>query len=345
MSTRQNANRQIKFAKRPTGLAGPDNFEETVAPVRAPENGEVLVETLYVSVDPAMRVWLKEDPGYVPPVEIGDVMRSGSVGRIVESKADGFTPGDLVQMRGGWQTHPTIPATGLTKLDPALGSIEDWIGPLGGTGLTAYFGIKEIGAIQSGETVLVSGAAGAVGQMVGQIAKVEGCRVIGIAGGPEKCRFLQDELGFDGAVDYKDTDGTEAGLSAAVKAACPDGVDVYFDNVGGPTLDAALANMRLKGRIAICGRISQTAAEELYGIKNTGLLIGKRIRMQGFIVSDFISEFPAARRWISEKLRSGAIKQSLHVLDGLESAPQGLTMLFEGRNTGKLVVKVAESDA
>lgn len=334
----RNANRQLKLKSRPTGLAGPEHFEESVAPIRQPEEGEALVETVYLSVDPAMRVWLKEDPGYVPPVEIGAVMRAGGIGRVLESRIKGIEPGDFVQARLGWQSHPTLSAEGMHKVDLSLGSVEDWIGPLGTTALTGWFGMKEIGAIKPGETVLVSGAAGGVGQVAGQVARLERCRVIGIAGGPAKCAFITSELGFDAAIDYK----AEDDLEAAIAAACPDGIDVYFDNVGGPTLDAALANLRHKGRAVICGRISQTAAAELYGIKNLGTLIGKRARVEGFIVSDFQERYGEARQWLSEKLKSGALKQRLHILDGLEKAPEGLTMLFEGTTTGKLAVKVAD---
>lgn len=330
-------NRQLRLVARPTGAPGADHFEAIEKPARAPEDGELLLETLYASIDPAMRVWMNEDPGYVPPIPLGEVMRGGGICRVVESRAAGFEPGDVVSARPGWQSHPTLPATEVGKLDLGLGTIEDWAGPIGTTGLTAYFGIREVGAIKPGETVLVSGAAGAVGQMVGQIAKIEGCTVVGIAGGPEKCARLTDDLNFDAAIDYKATDD----LEAAIADACPNGVDVFFDNVGGEALDAALANLRLKGRAVICGRISQTSAEELYGIKNLGLLIGKRARVEGFIVSDYAEEFPEARRWISQRLREGELKQTLHVVEGLEHAPEALAMLFEGKNTGKLVVKVA----
>ncbi len=339
MTSERLTNHQIRLRARPTGAAGPEHFEATSEPARVPEDGEVLLETIYVSIDPAMRVWMNEDPGYVPPVGIGEVMRAGGVGRVVESRADGFEPGDIVSARAGWQSRPTLAGDELAKLDLALGSVEDWIGPIGTTGLTAYFGIREVGQIEAGETVLVSAASGAVGQMVGQIAKIEGCTVVGIAGGPEKCARLTDELNFEQAIDYK----ASPDLAAAIAAACPDGVDVFFDNVGGETLDAALANLRMHGRAVICGRISQTAAEEPYGIKNLGLLIGRRARVKGFIVSDFAAEFPEARRWISQRLREGELKQTLHVVEGLDRAPEALAMLFEGKNTGKLVVQVGSS--
>ena len=333
----RNANRQLRLKSRPEGLAGPDNFDEAVTPIRPPEANEALLETVYLSVDPAMRVWLKEDPGYVPPVEIGEVMRAGGIAKVVESRIDGIELGDHVMARLGWQSHPTLGPEGMHKIDPKLGSLEDWIGPLGTTALTAWFGMREIGRIAAGETALVSGAAGGVGQIAGQIARLDGCRVVGIAGGPEKCRFIEEELGYHAAIDYK----AVPDLNAAIAAACPDGVDVYFDNVGGPNLDAALGALRHGGRVVVCGRISQTAADELYGVKNVGMLIGKRARMQGFIVSDFQDRYDEARHWLSEKLKAGEIKQRLHVLDGLEKAPEGLTMLFEGTTTRKLVVRVA----
>lgn len=332
----QNANRQIRLKSRPTGIAGPEHFDERVEPLRLPEDGEVLVESVYLSIDPAMRVWIDENPGYVPPVQIGDVMRAGGIGRVLESRISGLEPGDYVQGRLGWQSHPTLTAAGTHKLDLSLGTVEDWIGPLGTSGLTAWFGIRAIGALSGEDRVLVSGAAGAVGQMAGQIAKLEGCEVVGIAGGDEKCAYLIDELKFDGAINYRE----ESDLSSAMGRCHPDGVDLYFDNVGGETLDAALQNLRHKGRVVLCGRISQTAEKTRYGIRHTGLLIGKRARMEGFIVSDFNDRYDEARQWISARLKAGELKQRLHAIDGLESAPQGLSMLFRGENSGKLVVRL-----
>ena len=324
---------------RPTGLAGPEHFATETDAVRAPAEGEALVETLYLSIDPAMRVWLNEDPGYVPPVAIGETMRAGGIGRVVQSAAPGLAAGDLVQGPFGWQTAATLPAAQLTKLDLSLGGPLDWIGPLGATGITAYFGLKDVGRAKPGETVLVSAASGAVGQMVGQIARLDGCRVIGIAGGVEKCAWLTGELGFDAAIDYKATPD----LAGAIAQACPKGVDVYFDNVGGPTLDAALANMAMRGRVVICGRISQTAAAgEIYGVRNLGVLIGKRVRIEGFVVFDFVSRYAEARAWISQRLKTGALKQRQHIVGGLENAPAALAMLFKGENFGKLLVKVAQ---
>jgi NADPH-dependent curcumin reductase CurA len=330
-------NRRILLQQRPVGIAGPENFSSDTLPARPPEAGEVLLQTLFLSVDPAMRVWISDNPGYVEPVLPGDVMRAGGIGRVLESRADDLQPGDLIQGRLGWQSHPTLAAAHLIKIDPSLGTALDWIGPLGGTGLTAYFGIRDVGRVQPADTVLVSAASGGVGQMAGQIAKLEGCRVVGSAGGAAKCAFITQELGFDAAIDYKH----ESDLTAAIRQACPDGVDVYFDNVGGAMLDAALANLNLRGRVVICGRISQTAAKQRYGVTNLGVLIGKRARIEGFLVSDYAECFESARRWLSQRLRAGELKQRLHVIEGLDRAPEGLRMLFHGENTGKLVVRVA----
>ncbi len=333
------SNHQIALRERPTGLPSTEHFAMREVPVIPPQAGEVLLDMLYVSVDPAMRVWIGENPGYMEPVAIGEVMRGGGIGRVAASRCDGFQPGDLVQGRPGWQSRPTLRGEHLQKLDLNLGHALDWIGPLGSTGLTAYFGLFEIGEMRPNDIVLISAAAGGVGQMACQMAKIYGCRTIGIAGGPEKCAFISDAFGLDGVIDYKAMPDL-ADLNAAIKAHCPDGIDLYFDNVGGPTLDAAIENLRASGRITLCGRISQTAASELYGVRNTGLLIGKRGRMAGFIVSDFSAEFATARQWISEQVQAEQIRQRLHVLEGLEQAPTGLQMLFESQNFGKLVVKV-----
>ena len=332
----QNSNQRFLLKSRPDGIAGPEHFQEDVQPVRMPGPGELLVESVYISIDPAMRVWVSENPGYVPPVEIGTPMRAGGIGRVLVSEDPAFQVGDFVNARLGWQSHPTVRAKDSQKLDLSVGTPQDWIGPLGTTALTAYFGLFDVGAAKAGETVLISAAAGGVGQMAAQMAKIKGCRVVGIAGGAEKCRYLSETLGLDAVIDYK-----AGGLAEAYAKALPDGCDVFFDNVGGEQLDLAIDNLRENGRIAICGRISQTAASELYGVKNLGLLIGKRGRIQGFIVFDFNARYPEARTWIAEQLKAGALQQRLHILDGLDKAPEGLGMLFKGENQGKLVVQVA----
>ena len=230
------ANHRLLLISRPAGIPGPANFTADAQPARSPGPGEVLLETGYLSIDPAMRSWMSEGTGYQQGIPLGEVMRGGGIARVLESRADGFAPGDLAQARLGWQTHPTIAGRYLQKLDLALGTAEDWIGPLGLSAVTAYFGLRDIGGLRPNDRVLVSAAAGGVGQIAVQIARIEGCRVAGIAGGAEKCAFVTRELGADAAIDYK----AEKNLSAAIARACPEGIDLYFDNVGGPTLDAAL---------------------------------------------------------------------------------------------------------
>jgi NADPH-dependent curcumin reductase len=305
--------------------------------VRSLEAGELLVETMYISIDPAMRSWITGTSGYARGVAIGNVMRAGGIGRVLQTAAESFAIGDVVQGRTGWQSHPTLRARETQKLDLSLGSLDDWMGPLGTSALTAYFGVRDIGALKPGETLLVSAAAGGVGQIAAQIGLIDACRVIGIAGGPEKCQFLRQTLGLQGVIDYK----AESDLEAAIRRECADGIDVYFDNVGGPTLDAALANLRTNARIVLCGRISQTIAAEPYGIRNLGRLSGKRITMRNFLVFDFHDRYPEARAWLSAQIRGRRLQQKLHIVEGLENAPTALGMLFRGENTGKLVIKAA----
>jgi len=332
----RNANRRIVLRARPEGVAGPEHFAEETVAVRAPGPGEVLLETLYVSVDPAMRVWISENPGYVQRIEPGETMRASGIARVMESQVPGLVPGDLVHARTGWQSHPTLPAEAVEKLPAGTASPTDWLGVLGMTGLTAYFGMRDVGLVRPGETVLVSGAAGGVGQIAGQVARIEACRVVGIAGGADKCAWLQREPGYHAAIDYK----AEPDLSAAIARECPGGIDVFYDNVGGAILDAALANLKLRARVVICGRISQTAAADLYGVRNIGQLIGKRARVEGFIVTDFQHRFAEGRAWLRARMADGSLRHRVHEIEGLEHAAEGLGMLFRGGNTGKLVVRV-----
>jgi NADPH-dependent curcumin reductase CurA len=296
----------------------------------------VLLQTRYLSIDPAMRSWMNEGTGYQQGIPLGEVMRGGGIGLVLASRAEGFAPGDLVQARLGWQTHPTIAGRYLQKLDLTLGTAEDWIGPLGLSAVTAYFGLRDIGGLRPGDRVLVSAAAGGVGQIAVQIARIEGCRVTGIAGGAEKCAFVAGDLGADAAIDYK----AERNLSAAIARACPDGIDLYFDNVGGPTLDAALEHLREDARVVLCGRISQTLAPAPHGIRNLGRLAAAHGRMQGFLVFNYNERYGEARAWLAARRRDGSLRQKLHVLEGLAQAPVGLGMLFRGENTGKLVVRL-----
>ena len=330
-------NHRITLKARPSAVPGPEHFNQDALPVRPLEAGELLVQTMYISIDPAMRSWISNSSGYARGVSIGDVMRAGGIGRVLESQAEGFAPGDLVQGRTGWQSHPVLRARETQKLDLALGSLEDWMGPLGTSALTAYFGVRDVGALKPGETLVVSAAAGGVGQIAAQIGLIDACRVIGIAGGPEKCRYLRQTLGLHGVIDYK----AEDDLTAAIRRECPDGMDVYFDNVGGPILDAALANLRSDARVVLCGRISQTVAAEPYGIRNLGLIGGKRITLRNFLVFDYHNRYEEARAWLSAQIRGGRLRQQLHVVNGLANAPRALGMLFTGENTGKLIIRAA----
>lgn len=329
-------NRRILLTARPTGIPGPHNFTADAVPASAPAAGEVLLETLYLSIDPAMRSWMSTGTGYQQGIPLGEPMRGGGIARVLESRAEGFAPGDMVQARLGWQSHPTIAGRYLQKLDLAFGTIDDWIGPLGLSAVTAYFGLRDVGSLKPNDRVLVSAAAGGVGQMAVQIALAEGCRVVGIAGGAEKCAYVKS-LGAAEAIDYK----AEPDLVAAIGRACPAGIDLYFDNVGGPTLDAALFHLRKRARVVLCGRISQTHAAEPHAIRNLGKLGSMHGRMQGFLVFEYHDRYEEARAWLAARLREGRLTQRLHVLDGLDQAPVGLGMLFRGENTGKLVIRVA----
>ncbi len=330
-------NRRITLRARPVGIPGAEHFTQDTAPVRALEAGELLVETMYISIDPAMRSWISDTSGYARAVAIGAVMRAGGIGRVLQTTVESFEVGDLVQGRTGWQSHPVLRARDTQKLDLSLGTLEDWMGPLGTSALTAYFGVRDVGALKPGETLVVSAAAGGVGQIAAQIGLIDACRVIGIAGGSEKCRFLRQTLGLHGVIDYK----AENDLEAAIHHECAGGIDVYFDNVGGPTLDAALANLRTDARVVLCGRISQTVAAEPYGIRNLGRLGGRRVTMRNFLVFDYHDRYAEARAWLSAQIRGGRLQQKLHIVDGLEHAPTALGMLFRGENTGKLVIKAA----
>jgi NADPH-dependent curcumin reductase CurA len=332
-------NHRILLRARPTGIPEPDNFTADSVPVRAPAADEVLLETIFLSIDPAMRSWMSEAPGNQSAVALGAVMRGGGIARVLQSRTANFQPGELVQARLGWQTHSTLLAKYLQKVDLARGDALAWIGPLGLSAVTAYFGMRDIGAVKPGDRALVSAAAGGVGQIAAQIARIEGCHVVGIAGGTEKCAYLADELHLDGVIDYK----AEPDLAAAIGRACPDGVDLYFDNVGGPTLDAALVHLRTDGRVVLCGRISQVAADPPYGIRNLGQLLARRGRMQGFQVFGYHERYEEARAWLAARHSEGRLHQRLHILDGLHHAPRALGMLFRGENTGKLVVRVSDA--
>ncbi|TFW13886.1 NADP-dependent oxidoreductase [Massilia arenosa] len=336
-------NHQFRLAARPVGLPKDSDWQRSAEPVRAPADGEVLVQTLYLSLDPAMRGWMNEGKSYIPPVALGAVMRAGGVGVVLQSRADQFQPGDYVMGGLGVQEYWTGPANdraaALVRIDPQLAPLTTWLNTLGMAGMTAYFGLTEVGQAKAGETVVVSGAAGAVGMAVGQIAKNLGCRVVGVAGGPEKCGFVVRELGFDACIDYK-----SGSLKDGLKQHCPDGVDVYFDNVGGDILDTVLTRLRMHARVVICGAISQyNATAPMQGPSNYLSLLVNRARMEGMVVFDYAARYGEAAARMGQWLRAGTMKSKEDVVEGFERFPEALNMLFEGRNLGKLLLKVAEA--
>ncbi|HVO08287.1 MAG TPA: NADP-dependent oxidoreductase [Burkholderiaceae bacterium] len=355
-------NHQIRLAARPAGLPKPSDWQHTDEPVAEPADGGVLVQVLALSLDPAMRGWMNEGRSYIRPVEIGEVMRAGGVGRVAASHSAKFAVGDTVAGMFGVQEYWSVggeqlPKSGLHKIDLRLGSVTQWLNVLGMPGMTAYFGLLDVGAPQPGNTVVVSGAAGAVGQTVGQLARIKGCRVVGIAGGKAKCDWVVSELGFDACIDYKATapTGTDADSSPAggrrwdavregLKAHCPDGVDVYFDNVGGDILDAVLARLARKARVVICGAISQyNNAGAMNGPKNYMSLLVNRARMEGMVVFDYTDRFPQAIAELSGYLKDGRMKSKEDVVrGGVAAFPATLLKLFSGENFGKLVLHVAD---
>jgi NADPH-dependent curcumin reductase CurA len=329
-------NRQWRLVARPDGPVKRSDFEWITAPAGAPGPGQVLVRVLYASLDPAMRGWMADRRSYIPPVTLGDVMRAIGVGRVVESNDPALSPGDHVTGLTGLQDYAVMAAKDLVRIDPRLAPLPRFLGALGGSGMTAYFGLIDVGQAKAGDTVVVSAAAGSVGSLVGQIARIQGCRAIGIAGGPEKCAYVREGLGFDGVVDYKNED-----VAAGLKQHCPKGIDVYFDNVGGEILDHALARLARRARVVICGAISQyDNRDDARGPKNYLSLLVNRARMEGFIVFDYAARYSEAARAIAGWIADGRLKTSEQVEDGLESFPEVFAKLFRGENTGKLVLRV-----
>ncbi len=331
-------NRLYRLAARPVGLPKPSDWQYEEAAVPELQDGQLLVQTLYISLDPAMRGWMNEGKSYVPPVGIGEVMRAGALGRVLASRHPKFGVDDIVSGLFGVQTHAISNGAGVQRIDMRLAPLPKFMGVLGMPGTTAYFGLLDVGALQEGETVLVSAASGAVGQIVGQIAKLKGCRVIGIAGGPEKCRYVVDELGFDGCIDYKNQP-----LHEGLKQQVPDGIDVYFDNVGGEMLDAALGRLRMKARVVICGAISQyNNTTPIQGPRNYMSLLVNRARMEGFVVFDYSARYGEAIEQMAQWLRAGKLKSREDIVDGIENFPATLLKLFSGENFGKLILRVAQ---
>jgi NADPH-dependent curcumin reductase len=332
-------NHQVRLAARPDGLPKPSDWSHTEEPVPEPGEGEVLVEILYLSLDPAMRGWMNDGRSYIAPVGVGDVMRALAAGRVVASNHPGLVVGDQVTGMLGAQEYAVVNGNAVGKVDPGLAPLPTYLGTLGMPGMTAYFGLLEIGRPAAGETVVVSGAAGAVGGVVGQLAKLQGARAIGIAGGAEKCRYVVEDLGFDAAIDYKSRDVAE-GLSEH----CPKGIDVYFDNVGGEILDAALTRLARHARVVICGAISQyNASAGMRGPSNYMSLLVNHASMTGFVVSDYGDRYLDGAREMAGWLSSGKLVSREDIAEGgLERFPETLLRLFEGGNTGKLVLRVAE---
>ncbi len=331
-------NRQVRLAARPRGLPTPDVWEHTTEEVAEPVDGQFLARVKYISLDPAMRGWMNEGRSYIPPVGIGEVMRAGAIAEVFASRHEGFAVGDHVSSLFGVQEYALSDGTGVTKVDPSLAALPTYLGTLGMPGMTAYFGLLEEGRPAAGETVVVSAAAGAVGSAVGQIAKLKGCRVVGIAGGAEKCAWLTGGLGFDAAVDYKAGD-----VKAALREAAPKGVDVYFDNVGGEILDDVLTQIRRGARIVICGAISQYNSDgAIRGPSNYVSLLVNRASMKGMVVFDYADRYAEAAREMAGWIAEGSLQTREQVVQaGVEAFPDALLMLFAGENTGKLVLEVA----
>ncbi|WP_205800877.1 NADP-dependent oxidoreductase [Micromonospora thermarum] len=332
-------NRQLLLAARPVGLPRPTDWKLLEVPVGEPDEGEFLVQVRYLSLDPAMRGWMNEGRSYIRPVEIGEVMRAGAVGRVISSRHPGFAVGDHVSGAFGVQEYCVSDGRDVTIVDPALAPLPVYLGTLGMTGITAYFGLLDVGRPQPGQTVVVSAAAGAVGSVVGQIAKLLGCRVIGIAGGEHKCRLVVDEFGFDAAIDYRSED-----VQKALRQHAPDGVDVYFDNVGGDILDAVLTRLARGARIVICGAISQyNNTEPVKGPSNYMSLLVNRASMTGMVVFDYADRYSEAVAKLAEWLAAGQLRSMEDVFPGGVSAfPETLLRLFRGENRGKLVLQVAD---
>jgi len=331
-------NKQLLLNERPVGEVNENTWKIVTTEIPTISEGEILIKISHVSLDPAMRGWLNDAKSYIPPVQIGEVMRSGGVGEVVASNNSGFQVGDHVYGNPGVQQYTVSDGSGYLKVDPNLLPLPKYLGVLGMPGYTAYFGIIHVGKIKEGETVLVSGAAGAVGSVVGQIAKIKGCKVVGIAGGEEKCKYVVEELGFDACIDYKSEK-----VSRAIRRECPKGIDVYFDNVGGDILDAALANIRMGARIPICGAISQyNNTTPIKGPSNYLSLLVNSARMEGFVVFHFAKKYPEAGAALSQWITEGKIKSREHIEEGIENFLPTFQKLFSGEKQGKLVLKVGE---
>ncbi len=332
------SNHAFRLAARPSGLPKRGDWTYSEEPVPEPGDGELLVRVLYISLDPAMRGWMNEGKSYIPPVGIGEVMRAGAVGRVIASRHPGFPVGAYVSGGFGVQKYAVSNGRGVTAIDPSAAPLPVYLGVLGLPGMTAYFGLLDIGRPREGETVVVSGAAGAVVSVVGQIARIKGCRVVGIAGGEEKCRYVVQELGFDAAIDYKAQD-----VRKALKRECTAGIDVYFDNVGGDILDAALTQLARGARIVICGAISQyNNTTPVKGPANYLSLLVNRASMTGMVVFDYADRYGEAAAALAGWMAEDRLRSREDIVEGLDTFPDTLLKLFSGENVGKLVLKVAK---
>jgi NADPH-dependent curcumin reductase CurA len=330
-------NHQYRLKTRPEGMVSAENFDFVEEPIPSAGDGEILVKVLYLSLDPAMRGWLSNERSYVPPVEIGEVMRAIGVGQVVESKNEKFAEGDYVSGLWGIQEYAVSDGGGVVTVDPDLAPLPVHLSVLGMPGMTAYFGLLDVGEAKEGDTVVVSAAAGAVGSVAGQIARIKGCRTVGIAGGPEKCALVTDTFGFDACIDYK-ADDVRAGL----KQHCPDGINVYFDNVGGDILDECLARLAMHARVVICGAISQYNVDgRMRGPSNYMMLLVQRARMEGFLVFDYVRQYREAAQEMAGWMAEGKLKPLEDIVEGIETFPDSLLKLYRGENFGKLVLKVA----
>jgi hypothetical protein len=331
-------NHQFRLAARPVGLPKRSDWNYTEEPVKDPGPGQVVVKSLYISLDPAMRGWMNEGRSYIEPVKIGEVMRAGAVGRVIASQNPSFKEGDYVFGVLGAQEYATSDGKGLTKIDPNIAPLPVYLGALGMTGLTAYFGLLDVGKPVAGDTVVVSGAAGATGMVVGQIAKIKGCRAVGIAGGADKCNYVVRELGFDACIDYK-----AENVAAGLRRDCPKGINVYFDNVGGEILDAALANLARGARVVICGAISQyNSSTGMKGPANYLSLLVNSASMEGFVVFNYASRYAEGVRELATWRAMGKLKTREDIVEGFQTFPETLLKLFSGENFGKLMIKVAD---
>jgi NADPH-dependent curcumin reductase CurA len=331
-------NKQILLAARPVGFPKESDFRRVETPVPSPKDGEFRVKILWLSLDPYMRGRMSDAPSYAPPVQLGEVMTGGAAGVVEESKHPNYQTGDFVTGNFGWQQFAVSDGRGTMKVDPSIAPLSAYLGVLGMTGITAYFGLLDIGQLKNGESVVVSGAAGAVGSIAGQIAKIKGCRVVGVAGDAAKIDYIVNVLGFDAAFDYR----TEMDYSKRIGDLCPTGVDVYFDNVGGPITDAVFAHINKHARIVLCGQISQYNLEKPeVGPRLLGQLIKKQARAEGFLFYQFAGRYKEAITDIAQWLKDGKIKYCEQVAEGIESAPAAFIGMLRGANTGKQLVQIA----